>query len=183
MKSRSNATHAPLRLVDLTKPSYRLGMAQVKVGWKAYELRVKVEPEKPVYKVRDRAAVIVTVTDPSGKPMANAELAVAAVDEGLLALASNRSWDLLGAMMQRRPIEVETSTAQSQVIGKRHFGKKAVAAGGGGGGENARELFDTLLMWNPRVTLDRKWSGANRSAVERFADVVSHRGHCEHDQR
>ena len=144
----------PTALVDLTKPSYRLGMAQVKVGWKAYELRVKVEPEKPVYKVRDRAAVIVTVTDPSGKPMANAELAVAAVDEGLLALASNRSWDLLGAMMQRRPIEVETSTAQSQVIGKRHFGKKAVAAGGGGGGENARELFDTLLMWNPRVTLD-----------------------------
>ena len=144
----------PTALVDLTKPSYRLGMAQVKVGWKAYELRVKVEPEKPVYKVRDRAAVLITVTDPSGKPMANAELAVAAVDEGLLALASNRSWDLLGAMMQRRPIEVETSTAQSQVIGKRHFGKKAVAAGGGGGGENARELFDTLLMWNPRVTLD-----------------------------
>ncbi|HVG05616.1 MAG TPA: MG2 domain-containing protein [Burkholderiaceae bacterium] len=144
----------PTALVDLTKPSYRLGMAQVKVGWKAYELRVKVEPEKPVYKVRDRAAVIVTVTDPNGKPMANAELAVAAVDEGLLALASNRSWDLLSAMMQRRPIEVETSTAQSQVIGKRHFGKKAVAAGGGGGGENARELFDTLLMWNPRVTLD-----------------------------
>ncbi len=144
----------PTALVDLTKPSYRLGMAQVKVGWKAYELRVKVEPEKPVYKVRDRAAVIVTVTDPSGKPASNAELAVAAVDEGLLALASNRSWDLLGAMMQRRPIEVETSTAQSQVIGKRHFGKKAVAAGGGGGGENARELFDTLLMWNPHVTLD-----------------------------
>ncbi|MGZ9059910.1 MAG: alpha-2-macroglobulin, partial [Burkholderiaceae bacterium] len=144
----------PTALVDLTKPSYRLGIAQVKVGWKAYELRVKVEPEKPVYKVRDRAAVIVTVTDPNGQAMANAELAVAAVDEGLLELASNRSWDLLGAMMQRRPIEVETSTAQSQVIGKRHFGKKAVAAGGGGGGENARELFDTLLMWNPRVTLD-----------------------------
>ncbi|MEP6608417.1 MAG: MG2 domain-containing protein [Burkholderiaceae bacterium] len=145
----------PTALVDLTKPSYRLGMTQVKVGWKAYELRVRVEPEKPVYKVRDRAAVIVTVTDPSGLPLANAELAVAAVDEGLLALASNRSWDLLGAMMQRRPIEVETSTAQSQVIGKRHFGKKAVAAGGGGGGgENARELFDTLLMWNPRVLLD-----------------------------
>ena len=93
--------------------------------------------------------MIVTVTDPNGQPMANAELAVAAVDEGLLALASNRSWDLLGAMMQRRPIEVETSTAQSQVIGKRHFGKKAVAAGGGGGGENARELFDTLADVEP----------------------------------
>ena len=145
----------PTALVDLTKPSFRLGMTQVKVGWKAYELRVKVEPEQAVYKVRDRAAVVLTVTDPNGKPVPNAELAVAAVDEGLLALASNRSWDVLGAMMQRRAIEVETSTAQSQVIGKRHFGKKAVAAGGGGGGENARELFDTLLLWNPRVTLDQ----------------------------
>src|SRR4029450_12932021 len=115
-------------------------MTQVKVGWKAYELRVKVEPEKPVYKVRDRAAVIVTVTDPNGTPMPNVETAVAAVDEGLLALASNRSWDLLGAMMQRRPIEVETSTAQSQVIGKRHFGKTAGGAGGGGGGETRTEL-------------------------------------------
>ncbi|MGH6609440.1 MAG: alpha-2-macroglobulin family protein, partial [Burkholderiaceae bacterium] len=145
----------PTALVDLTKPSFRLGMAQVKVGWKAYELRVKVEPEHAVYKVRDRAAVVLTVTDPSGKPMPTAELAVAAVDEGLLALSANRSWDVLGAMMQRRAIEVETSTAQSQVIGKRHFGKKAVAAGGGGGGENARELFDTLLMWNPKVVLDQ----------------------------
>jgi hypothetical protein len=49
---------------------------------------------------------------------------------------------------------VETATAQSQVIGKRHFGKKAVAPGGGGGRAPARELFDTLLLWNPAVKLD-----------------------------
>ena len=41
-----------------------------------------------------------------------------------------------------------------QVIGKRHFGRKALAPGGGGGRATARELFDTLLLWRARVPLD-----------------------------
>jgi uncharacterized protein YfaS (alpha-2-macroglobulin family) len=148
-------TH-PTALVDLTKPSFKLGMVQIRVGWDAYALKVKVEPEKQVFKVRDRAVVNIEVTDSAGKPAANAEIALAAVDEGLLTLAAPVSWNLLEAMMQRRPAEVVTSTAQSQVIGKRHFGKKAAAPGGGGGGDgaNARELFDTLLLWKPSVQLD-----------------------------
>jgi len=147
----------PTALVDLTKPAFKLGMTQIRVGWQGYELKVKVEPDRESYKVRDKAMVKVTVTDPTGKPAANAEIALAAVDEGLLQLSSPTSWNLLEAMMQRRPIEVFTSTAQSQVIGKRHFGKKAVAPGGGGGqGANARELFDTLLLWKPNIQLDAK---------------------------
>ncbi|MBC7859915.1 MAG: hypothetical protein H7Z39_14310, partial [Burkholderiaceae bacterium] len=147
-------TH-PTALVDLTKPAFKLGIAQIRVGWDAYELKVKVEADKPVYKIRDRAMVKIHVSDAAGKPAANAEIALAAVDEGLLSLAAPTSWKLLEAMMERRPEEVTTSTAQSQVIGKRHFGKKAAAPGGGGGeGANARELFDTLLLWKPVVQLD-----------------------------
>ncbi|HEX5127994.1 MAG TPA: MG2 domain-containing protein, partial [Rhodocyclaceae bacterium] len=149
---------APTALVDLTRPAFRLGMTQIKVGWQQYELKVKVEADRERYKVRDHAAVKISVTDANGKPAANAEVAIAAVDEGLLQLAAPTSWELLDAMMQRRPAEVQTSTAQSQVIGKRHFGKKAAPPGGGGGGEgaNARELFDTLLLWRPSVQLDAK---------------------------
>jgi alpha-2-macroglobulin len=147
----------PTALVDLTKPAFKLGITPIRVGWEGYELKVKVEPERDVYKVRDKALVTVTVTDAAGKPASNAEIALAAVDEGLLQLSSPTSWNLLEAMMERRPIEVHTSTAQSQVIGKRHFGKKAVAPGGGGGqGANARELFDTLLLWKPSIQLDEK---------------------------
>ncbi len=145
----------PTALVDLTKPAFKLGLTQIRVGWQGYALKVKVEPDRAAYKVRDKASVKITVTDPAGKPAANAEIALAAVDEGLLQLAPPTSWELLEAMMQRRPIEVRTATAQSQVIGKRHFGKKAAAPGGGGGqGANARELFDTLLLWQPRIKLD-----------------------------
>lgn len=146
----------PTALVDLTKPSFKLGITPIRVGWKGYELKVKVEPDRNVYKVRDKAMIKVTVTDAFGKPASHAEIALAAVDEGLLQLSAPTSWNLLEAMMERRPIEVHTSTAQSQVIGKRHFGKKAVAAGGGGGqGANARELFDTLLLWKPSIRLDK----------------------------
>lgn len=146
----------PTALVDLTKPAFKLGITQIRVGRQAYELKVQVEPEHRTYHPRDKARVKVTVQDSSGKPAANAEVALAAVDEGLLQLARPASWDLLDAMMQRRPIEVHTATAQSQVIGKRHFGKKAAAPGGGGGqGANARELFDTLLLWKPTVMLDQ----------------------------
>ena len=67
------------------------------------------------------------------------------MDEALLELAPNPSWELLDAMMGERGLEVWTSTAQMQVVGKRHYGRKAVPHGGGGGRERARESFDTLL--------------------------------------
>ena len=41
-----------------------------------------------------------------------------------------------------------------QVVGKRHYGRKAREAGGGGGRKTSRELFDTLLFWKARVKLD-----------------------------
>lgn len=146
----------PTALVDLGRPAYRLGYAQLKVGWKGHELAVKVKTDQPVYKVRGQAIATVKVTPAAGQPLpANAEVALAAVDEGLLALKANDSWNLLSSMMQQRPLEIETSTAQEQVIGRRHYGRKAVTHGGGGGRKKAgRQLLETLLLWQGRVKLD-----------------------------
>jgi uncharacterized protein YfaS (alpha-2-macroglobulin family) len=144
----------PTALVDLAKPAYKLGLAEIKVGRREYELKVKVTPEKDVLRARDTARVAIDVTDAWGKPAANAEIALAAVDEGLLELKPNESWNILEGFLGQRPEEVATSTAQGQVIGKRHFGRKALPPGGGGGQAGARELFDTLLLWKARVVLD-----------------------------
>lgn len=144
----------PTALVDLAKPAYKLGLAEISVGRREYELDVKVRPDKPVLRARDTLRVAVEVTQPDGKPAANAEIAFAAVDEGLLELKPNESWNVLEGFLGRRPVEVTTATAQGQVIGKRHFGRKALPPGGGGGRAGARELFDTLLLWKARVTLD-----------------------------
>ena len=147
----------PTALVDLGKPAYKLGIAPVRVGWAAHELTVQVASDKPVYKVRERAAVRIKVTRADGKPLPpGAEIALAAVDVGLLELKPNDSWKLLETMMSERGLQVETATAQMQVVGKRHFGRKAVAHGGGGGRGASRELFDTLLLWQGKVRLDAK---------------------------
>ncbi len=145
---------APTALVDLSKPAFRLGVAEIRVGTQAHQLNVTVKADKDSYAVRSKAQVTINVKLPNGQPAANAEVALAAVDQALLELMPNTSWDLLGAMLQRRSWGVETSTAQMEIIGRRHYGRKAVAAGGGGGHSGARELLETLLLWNPSVKLD-----------------------------
>lgn len=146
---------APTAMVDLAKPAFKLGVAALKVGLAAHELQVSVVPDKTAYPVRGKALVRVKVSH-GGQPVAGAELAFAAVDEGLLALRDNSSWQLLPALMQQRAWGVQTATAQSEIIGRRHYGRKAVAAGGGGGKGGTRELFDTLLVWLPQVQLDAR---------------------------
>ena len=153
----------PTALVDLGKPAFKMGVAQINVGWQAHELKVSVSTDRPVYRVREKAKVAIEVTRADGKPAPrDVEVALAAVDEGLLELAPNDSWKLLDAMMQRRGIEVDTATAAMQVVGKRHYGRKAREPGGGGGRRTTRELFDTLLFWKARVKLDAQ----GRAVVE-----------------
>ncbi|MGC2759056.1 alpha-2-macroglobulin family protein, partial [Candidatus Binatus sp.] len=145
----------PTAMLDLGKPAFKLGIAEIRVGWREHRLNVKVAPEKSVYHVRDKALVKISVRTFDGKaPSPGGTIAVAAVDEGLLELRANDSWKLLDAMMGRRAYQVETSVAEMQVVGKRHFGIKAIPPGGGGGHQITRELFDTLLLWKASVPFD-----------------------------
>ena len=149
------ADATPTAIFDPGKPAYKLGIGEIRVGWKAHELAVDVNPDHQVYKVRQEADVRFKVRTASGEKLPErTELAVAAVDKGLLALRPNGSWRLLESMMRQRPYEIFTSTAQMMVVGKRHFGLKALPQGGGGGKQITRELFDTLLIWKATVPVD-----------------------------
>jgi hypothetical protein len=145
----------PAAAVDLGKPAFKLGIAEIQVGWKANELNVQVRADRDLYQIREKAHVKVHVTAADGTSLPkDSEVAIAAVDEGLLQLSPNDSWQLLEAMLNRRGYEVATFTSQMEIVGKRHFGLKAVPHGGGGGNTPTRELFDTLLFWKPSVVLD-----------------------------
>jgi alpha-2-macroglobulin len=136
--------YEPTALVDLAKPSYRIGIAKVKVGWEGHSLAVKVKADKAKYGVRDTANVDVQVIAPGGKAPKSTEIAFAAVDEALLQLSPNDSWQLIDAMMGERDLSVLTST---------------VEAGGGGGGDVSaatRDDFRPVLLWKGRVPLDAK---------------------------
>lgn len=144
----------PSALIDLAKPAFRFGVTEIGVSDDMDQLNVKVSTDKERYQVRDKALVTIQVTTPDGKPAANGTVAFVAVDQALLELSPNFSWDLLTAMRQLRSYGVETATAQMQVVGRRHYGRKALPAGGGGGKSPTRELLDTLLLWQPDVMLD-----------------------------
>jgi uncharacterized protein YfaS (alpha-2-macroglobulin family) len=147
----------PTATVDLGRPAFRLGIVEIQVGWKAHELKVNVSTDRNVYKVREKVQTKISVVTADGRPLPpGSEVAIAAVDEGLLELKANDSWDLLRAMMGQRSYGVQSATAQMNVIGKRHFGLKALPSGGGGGKGLTRELFDTLLLWKGRVKLDQQ---------------------------
>lgn len=144
----------PTGLIDLAKPAFRFGLASIRVQSEADRLQVKVEADRDTYQVRQHAKVRIQANRPDGKPAAGAGVAFVAVDEALLELRANASWDLLQAMRVERDYGVETATGQGQVVGRRHYGRKAVAAGGGGGFNATRELFDTRLLWRGDLTLD-----------------------------
>ncbi len=166
---------SPTALVDLSKPSYRIGIARVQVGWEGHRLAVDVKADKAKYAIRETAQVDVAVHMPDGTPARSAEIAFAAVDEALLQLSPNESWNLLDAMMGERTLDVLTSTAQTQVVGKRHYGRKAVEAGGGGGNDSGvtRSDFRPVLLWKGRVKLDS--SGHARVAVPLSDNLSSFR--------
>ncbi len=149
----------PTAMVDLGKPAFKYGIGAIQVDKAAHRLNVAVTTDKPDYPVRATAKTTVRVTTADGKPLAaGSEVALAAVDEALLELMPNASWNLFDAMIRERGYAVETATAQMQIVGKRHYGRKAAPPGGGGGVSATRELFDTLLVWKPSVVLDANGS-------------------------
>ncbi len=155
------AEPAPTALVDLARPAFKLGLVGLDVVGASHELAVKVSTDKPSYQSRETAVATIQVSPPAGKPMpADREVTVFAIDEALLELLPNGTWEALKGLITQRGYGFETASMNMQVMGKRHYGRKALPAGGGGGKSAARELFETLLVWQGAVKLD-----ANGKAV------------------
>lgn len=146
----------PTALVDLAKPSFRFGLTEIRVSDEQDRLNVQVSTDRQTYQIRDTAQVEITVQLPDGQPASHGMVAFAAVDEALLALWGNQSWDVLNAMRVLRSYGVATATGQSEVVGRRHYGRKAMPAGGGGGFSPTRELLESLLFWQADVVLDEQ---------------------------
>jgi len=148
------AEPAATALVDLARPAYKLGLAHLEVGSDAQKLNVQVATDKPAYQSRETARVSIQVSAAQGSLPARRNATVMVIDEALLELLPNPTWDLLQAMMVQRGYGFESASAAMQVLGKRHYGRKALPPGGGGGKSASRELFDTLLLWQAQVPLD-----------------------------
>ncbi|CAM5210504.1 hypothetical protein OURE66S_01659 [Oligella ureolytica] len=145
-------------LIDLNKPSFRYGITELKVNDPDRQFDLQITLDQATYQLRETATARIKGVLHDGTPASKASVAVAVVDEALLELAEHNSSNIINSMRRERGYGVLTATAQSEVIGRRHYGRKAVAAGGAAadlakrGG--TRELFDTLLLWHPSIELD-----------------------------
>ena len=164
-------------MVDLSKPAFRLGVAEISVGTAAHELEVSVTADKPQLPgARQGAGHHHRSRCPTASPRPAPRWPSPRWTRRCWSCAQHQLGPAGRACCSARAWGVETATAQMEIIGRRHYGRKAVPAGGGGGASGTRELFDTLLLWNPRGGAGRQRRGRGRGAAERFADQLPHRG-------
>lgn len=149
---------------DLGKPSYRIGFANLKLNWDAYELKVKVATDKKEYKPRDTAQVSIQVTDSSGQPV-NGDVTLVVLEEKILELRNNNSFNLIEAFLGMRNHNVSlintsgylnsVATDQATELGDPAAAIEAKSGDDGGDGEALeafkRELFDSLVAWKTNI--------------------------------
>lgn len=146
---------------DLAKPQARFGYAVLKVVPQSRRLDVSVAADRAEYRPGSRATVDAQVRDWKGAPV-QAELAVYAVDEGVLALTHYETPDPFAFFYGPRPLWISTSDNRLLVIGMRNFGEKGQNRGGGGGeaalagmqGVDLRRRFESLAFWSGDLRTD-----------------------------
>jgi hypothetical protein len=146
---------APTAMVDLAKPAFKLGVAALQVGLAAHELQVEVQPDQPSTRCAARRRC---AQGHAGRAAGAGAESPCRGRRRPAGAARQRQLGLAGRHAAAARLGRATATAQSEIIGRRHYGRKAVAAGGGGGRGATRELFDTLLLWQPRW----RWTRAAR---------------------
>ena len=158
------------RAPGTTRQAYRLGSVAVQVSEAMNTLSVAVAPDRGIYRTRDAARVRIAVAGPDGRPRPDAEVALVAVDEGLLDLEPNDSWDILKAMMAWRFARIDTTTSMQSLSPTFRLGpylEEVIVTGSYVRSPGfrldrvdedpaPRERFDALLLWRARLAVDDK---------------------------
>ncbi|MDE0191619.1 MAG: MG2 domain-containing protein [Gammaproteobacteria bacterium] len=154
------------RVRETNGPAFYLGTVWVEVEEALNALSVHVEPERDTYGTRERARVRIAVAGPDGQPRPDAEVALVAVDEGLLDLKRNKTWDILKAMMANRYPTADTKTSMGSLFPTFRLSPSlgtVMVSGVGLQGPYVntgqaeimplRERFDALLLWRARLAM------------------------------
>jgi uncharacterized protein YfaS (alpha-2-macroglobulin family) len=143
-------------------PEYRIGYCEVRVARPGDKLTVQVKPLSPVSKPGDKVEIQADVRDAKGKPAADSEVVLYAVDEGVLSLTDYKTPDPLAYFNQRRALEVQTSltlpTLLKEDADESDFANKGYLIGDGKGGppllNGLRKNFLACAFWNATLHTD-----------------------------
>ncbi len=158
---------------DLAKPQIKVGYAALDVSPRSRRLSVRVAADKSEYRPGTPVTVTLETQSEGGQP-APAEVTLAVVDEGVLALTGYGTPDPFSALYGPRPLRFDTADNRMSLIGQRNFGEKGENrgggdGGGGGGGAGAalegidlRARFVPTAYWNAAIRTDAQGLGAAR---------------------
>ncbi len=147
------------KLVDLGKPSYKMGYVKTMVIDPYKTLQVQITSDKPVYKPREQVTLDVQVDSKHQDHDKPIELAVAVLDESVFALLSSGLdyYDPYKGFYNFEYIDLQNYNFLDQLVGRQHFAKKGANPGGDGGSNLAlRDLFKYVSYWNPSIITDAK---------------------------
>ncbi len=121
-----------------------------------------VRPAAPTAKPGEKVQLDAEVRDASGKPAADSEVVLFAVDEGVLSLTGYKTPDPLGFFNTRRRLAVQTSltlpTLLKEESEEADFANKGYLIGDGKGGptllDGLRKNFLACAFWNATLRTD-----------------------------
>ena len=138
---------------DPGRPQVRVGYAKLKVEKKSKRLAVEVTPERTQYRPREKVKVALRTSDWKGAGVP-AEVAVWAVDEGVLRLTGYEPPDPLDALQPERGLSVRIGEPLIHLVRRTVYADKGMSSGGGGGAEGGggiRSRFKTTVLFAPAV--------------------------------
>ena len=143
-------------------PEYRIGYCEVKVARADDKLAVSVKPSSPTARPGEKVQLDAEVRDVHGKPVADSEVVLFAVDEGVLSLTGYKTPDPLSFFNLRRPLGVQTSltlpTLLKEEAEESDFANKGYLIGDGKGGppslNGLRKNFLACAFWNATLRTD-----------------------------
>jgi uncharacterized protein YfaS (alpha-2-macroglobulin family) len=146
-------------VVDLGKPSYRMGYVQTMVHDPIKQLDVTVKPAAAIYKPGEKVTVDLQVTPRDPGNNESVELVVAVVDEAVLALNGEGKsyYDPAKGFNRLDGIDLQNYSLLSRLIGRQKFEKKGANRGGDGGDDlftEIRDNFKYVSYWNPSLIPD-----------------------------
>lgn len=143
-------------------PEYRIGYCEVKVARPNDKLAVTVKAGAPTAKPGEKVQLDADVRDAAGRPVADSEIVLFAVDEGVLSLTGYKTPDPLAFFNQRRRLAVQTSltlpTLLKEEAEESDFANKGYLIGDAKGGPPAldglRKNFLACAFWNATLKTD-----------------------------
>jgi uncharacterized protein YfaS (alpha-2-macroglobulin family) len=150
--------------VDLGKPTFRMGYANLKVDepWRQIDIGIEIGREQ--YRPRDpvRLELQAKPRQPTNEPI---EFAVAVLDEAVFDLIRDGAdyFDPLKGLTALDPLDLANYSLLTRLVGRQKFEKKGANPGGDGGADlSLRSVERFVAYWNPALPADAQ----GRASVE-----------------